>query len=290
MEYGGFVCYSLDTMKETTVKFKHWEHYKHLVHGYSTRDLGSLSTRSGNSADIERNREQFAQEMGIDWKNILHLPTTHSNTIAVIEHEKDVILDDRGLLSITQAKVIPAKQTIHHVEKQQLGIDGVIVTIPNVFPVLLTGDCIAVSLFDPEQHIVGLAHAGRVGTVNEIVSHIVKIMKERYGTNPEKLEVTLSPSVRSCCYTWSNQNHWEQFYNDVVDYYGKEVAPLGKPFDLHTWVTKQLLEEGVIEDHIYDIGRCTACEYDSFFSDSAARTPEQKKLEGRFGNIIGIKK
>lgn len=274
---------------ESVVKLDNWDKYNNVVHGYSTRFLGNLSRRTGNLDEIEKRRLMFANEMGINWDDVLLLPISHSNTIALIESAEDVVRDELGVLSVDEATVVPATHTVHHSKEWQSGIDGVIVTVPNVFPVVLSGDCVVVSLYDPATKIIGFAHAGVIGVVNNIVPHVIKTMSAKFNVNSTNIEVTFSPSIRSCCYTLNIHSGWKKFNADLKSYYGDDYEHINNGVDMHGWLKKQLIEEGVQEQNIHDTEICTACGYDNFFSNYAAKTPERKKQEGRFATVVGMR-
>ncbi len=135
--------------------------------------------------------------------------------------------------------------------------DSLITNVPKVPLLIQTADCAAVSLYDPVNHAIGIAHAGRKGTESEIVIKTTEEMHDIYGTCTENLVVSIGPCIYPCCYD----------------------------MDLPSLIKAQLLESGVKPENIEESGICTSCNNDIFFSYRA-----DGKKTGRFANIVMIQK
>ena len=55
-------------------------------------------------------------------------------------------------------------------------------------------DCVPVLLYDPQNHIIGAAHAGWRGMVGHILAHTIERMRT-LGTNPRDLRVVIGPCI-----------------------------------------------------------------------------------------------
>ncbi len=78
--------------------------------------------------------------------------------------------------------------------------DYLITNIPAVGLSIATADCIPISIYDPINHALGIAHAGWRGSAHRIASTMLHAMTEQYGTQPEQCLVVLGPHAQSCCY------------------------------------------------------------------------------------------
>ena len=116
------------------------------------------------------------------------------------------------------------------------GVDGMITAEADVCLGVYVADCCAVFLVDPDRHVIGLLHSGRKGTDLGIASGAIELMAERFGCEPARLIVQLSPCIRP------------PFYE--VDF-AKEIV-------------RQCRASGVKQ--IFDCGVCTASNPDHYYS------------------------
>ena len=159
--------------------------------------------------------------------------------------------------------------------------DALVTAEPAVPMLMRFGDCAPILLFDPAQHVVGLAHAGWRGIVADTVGATIRTMREQVGCDPSNLWAGIGPTIGPCCYE-----------------IGPEVAgavqascPPGVDvthqingrthLDLPGAAQAQLRAMGVAHTEHADI--CTVCRVDEFFSHRAERG-----RTGRFGVVIGL--
>jgi polyphenol oxidase len=152
----------------------------------------------------------------------------------------------------------------------------------NVTLYMRFADCVPILFYDPKQRVVGLAHAGWLGTVRGTTSAAVKTMCEHYGSRPENILAAIGPSI--------GVDHYEvgpdvlarvrESFNSAADRLIESRA--GKThFDLWSANALQLQEAGV--EKIEVAGLCTACHLDDWFSHRA-----EKGKTGRFGALIAL--
>ncbi|MDA0179970.1 peptidoglycan editing factor PgeF [Solirubrobacter phytolaccae] len=75
------------------------------------------------------------------------------------------------------------------------GADALITDTPGLPLCVIMADCVPVLVYDPEQHALGLAHAGWQGTVARIASATVHAMVDRFGSDPASLVAAIGPSI-----------------------------------------------------------------------------------------------
>ena len=56
-------------------------------------------------------------------------------------------------------------------------------------------DCVPLLLHDPRRGVIGVAHAGWMGTLRDVAAASVHAMKEHYGSNPADVVVGIGPSI-----------------------------------------------------------------------------------------------
>ncbi len=144
---------------------------------------------------------------------------------------------------------------------------------------ILTADCVPVLLYDPVKKVIAAVHAGWKGTRAEIVVKTVKCMQEQFGCKPEVLLACIGPAIGKCCYEVGKEVaiHFTDIEN-ACEKKGKKYR-----IDLKYINKYQLLQAGLISDHIELSTICTACENEHFFSYR-----KEEGCSGRFMSFIGI--
>ena len=119
--------------------------------------------------------------------------------------------------------------------------------------VVAIADCVPVALVGGEGGNVGMVHSGWRGTIAEISA---KAAREMGDTG--SLRAYLGPCIRQCCYEVS-----EELAERFAERFGPEVVD-GRYLSLPEAIRRNLEEVGVGEVH--DLGLCTGCRPDLFFS------------------------
>jgi YfiH family protein len=116
-------------------------------------------------------------------------------------------------------------------------------------------DCAPVYFVEPQQRIVGLAHAGWRGTAAGVVGATLASLRS-LGATPGALRVHLGPAICGKCY---------EVGPEVLAAFGLEPAASGH-VDLRAQLLGQLVAAGVTYDFITTSGSCTRCEPERFYS------------------------
>ena len=153
---------------------------------------------------------------------------------------------------------------------------------PNVSLFMRFGDCVPILFHDPKKHVIGIAHAGWMGTVRGVVQTAVEGMQSHYGCKPEDIVAGIGPSI--------GVDHYEvgaDVISQFQEKYNKDADQIlqtrnGSTYlDLWTANAIQLRNAGV--EQIQISGLCTACHLDDWFSHRA-----EKGKTGRFGAIMAL--
>jgi hypothetical protein len=140
--------------------------------------------------------------------------------------------------------------------------DGLILVERGVAAIIKTADCLPIILFDSSVSLAAIVHAGWKGTVARIAARAVDGMVS-LGAKRERIEAVIGPGIGPCCY-------------EIKDDVGHIFREAG--FSPHMYergegavvldlkgVNREILQAAGIE-LVYDLGLCTSCRQDLFFS------------------------
>lgn len=152
------------------------------------------------------------------------------------------------------------------------GYDALITNQPGVALLIQQADCQAVLLHDPGRNVVAAIHAGWRGSVVGLIGKTIRIMAERFGTDPTDLMAGISPSLGPCCAEFVN------YRTELPEsFHGYQVS--ANHFDFWAISRDQLHEAGVRSENIEIARICTKCSPDYF-------SFRRERVTGRFGSVI----
>ncbi len=266
-----------------------------LVHGFSTRQGGhSRAYGKGNlnlgftahdtKAAVARNRRAFIATVTQGGKPRWQMATlrqVHSDLIHCVSHAPE----------------------------HPLAGDGLITNASGLLLAVLTADCLPVIVVDPRHRAVGVFHAGWRGTVKRIVEQGVGEMRKHFGSEPAQLRAAIGPGIRNCCYQVGPEvieifqaqfAYGSELFretkerNEIHERYpllfltarapGHSELPKQIFLDLAEANRRQLLDAGVPSKNVSDLGMCTSCKPELFFSHRA-----EKGKTGRMMAVVGIR-
>ncbi len=230
--------------------------YAGLRHLFTTRYGGVSSgcTASWNfgawsldsEANILRNYEILAETLGVAPNRLVRTDQTHTTNIRVVTEA------DAGK-GITRPR-------------DYSDVDGLVTDVKGI--VLVTGhaDCNALYFYDPVKAVIGLAHSGWRGTLNGIGAAMVETMRMQYGCNPADLVAGLGPALCQTCFEVDPDVAQRFFKKDPA--YAQFAVQKGIKYhiDLKQVIRYDLLSAGVLAAQFHDMGLCTKCRKDLFFS------------------------
>lgn len=135
--------------------------------------------------------------------------------------------------------------------------DAVVSDMPDLALAVRVADCLPVFLYDARHQCLGMIHAGRKGSQQEVTLKAVKVMQKTWGSEPSDLLVALGPGIRQCCYE-GGEEFREVFPQAVLRKHERWFL------DLVAVNQQQLLSSGIREEHIRDCGHCTCCRPEYF--------------------------
>lgn len=238
-----------------------------IVQGIFTRQGGvspehwhslNLGGLNGDSrANIIENRRRIFETMQRDVNSIFDVWQVHGITTACADrprplnapHQKaDIILTDK----------------------------------PEITLFMRFADCVPIFLYDPIQRVIGIVHAGWLGTVKKAAGQAVRQMAAVYGCLPANIIAGIGPSI--------GPHHYEvgeDVVRSVKSAFIEDSFRLLQEingsyfFDLWSANRLNLEHEGVKTIETAEI--CTACNTSDWYSHRA----EQGKT-GRFGALLAM--
>lgn len=166
--------------------------------------------------------------------------------------------------------------------REHVKADILITQKSNVTLMMRFADCVPILLHDPKKHVIGLVHAGWMGTVRQVASAAVDVMEKQLGCDPKNIEAGIGPSI--------GPDHYEvgeDVASQVREIYGDDHGILFKSrsgkFHLDLWQANflSLKRRGV--QNIEATRICTACHLDDWYSHRA-----EKGRTGRFGVLVAL--
>ena len=142
--------------------------------------------------NVLKNRFKLANLLGLPLRNLIFMNQIHSDKICVINSE---------FLGEFHAKFDKFKEQ-NRAEFLQIfpECDAMITNLKGVGLCVMVADCSPVILVDETNGAVGVAHAGRAGICQKIVTKTAEKMSEIYGTKIADLSVLVGANIKGECY------------------------------------------------------------------------------------------
>ncbi len=137
--------------------------------------------------------------------------------------------------------------------------DGIVTKEKDVAIGVFTADCVPIILIDTKTKVIAAIHSGWKGTLNNIVSQGIKVMKKNYGCDHNYIKAFIGPHNKSCCYEVS-QELIDDFRD--CDLFKNQQISYGRNLDLQKCVEIQLMNEGIKNNNIVCLNLCTYCSRD----------------------------
>ena len=231
-------------------KVPQWHKYHGLLHGFMGRRGGkSDGVYAGLNASYRVGDDPKTVSQNVcDLKLAVGIHDGRIVTMRQVHGDKIVEVSDRSLKEAGEA-------------------DGVITRERDIFLAVLTADCVPILLVAPKNKIVAAVHAGWRGTFAGIAQPMVRRFEQQYGIVPSELEVALGPAIGVCCYEVK-----DDVAKPLMKKWGSLTTPSiqvreGKSFVNLRRLNRDILRAaGVPGNQLHEIGPCTSCAPEEFFS------------------------
>lgn len=160
--------------------------------------------------------------------------------------------------------------------------DIILTDRPEVTLFMRFADCVPIVVHDSRRGIVGVAHAGWMGTLRDVANSTIEAMRKNYGSNPADIVAGIGPSI--------GPDHYEigaDVILQVMQKFGDDSELVLKSHNgkihFNLWETNRLLLERAGVRQIEVAGICTACNTRDWYSHRA-----EKGRTGRFGALVSL--
>lgn len=211
------------------LSFPPWDAHKSILHGFITKSQEPLESTN------QETLEQALRKVTSQNRQLINLSQIHGDRcISVAKGER--------LKRVYQG-------------------DAVLTNREDVFICVQVADCLPIFLVNETSRVIGMIHAGWRSSILGIVKRTLIKAQADFGCKPGDFTALLGPCIQACCYEVSG---------DVAILFDpKCIKPAGNnnpALDLICANVKQLADCGVKQSRIFDVGECTCCNADLFFS------------------------
>ena len=142
----------------------------------------------------------------------------------------------------------------------QGGCDAAVVQARSVAALVAVADCLPLIIVTPSK-CFAVVHAGWRGAVAHIAAKACKQLEQLSGCDSATFNAYVGPHIRSECF---------EVGEDVADLFASEfgdgVITAFRHVSLSQAVSNDLINCGVLPEHICDAGICTVCNSDKYYS------------------------
>lgn len=160
--------------------------------------------------------------------------------------------------------------------------DAILTDQPDITLFMRFADCVPIFLYDPTRKVIGIVHAGWMGTVNKIVSAAIDAMAQHYGSEPVNVMAGIGPSIGPDHYKVGDEVIKQVRQTFRTDANGLLIA-MEDGIHLDLWEANRILLQRSGVRRIQIAGICTHCHTEDWYSHRA----EHGKT-GRFGAILAL--
>lgn len=207
--------------------------------------------RPDKKENVIENFRRLSEKTGVPVENMVAARQVHGDVIAIVNSSH------RGMGIIRKSTIGEA--------------DGLITADEDVALVTIHADCVPVYLYDPAEKVIALVHSGWRGTLLNIAAKAAEMMIKRFNCRSSNIHAVIGPHIRRCCFEVGAEVNlkFSGAFPNCLDL----LEPSGEKFkiDLSEIIRRSLMETGLAEENILDVGRCTVCESTVFFSHRAGK-------------------
>jgi len=225
----------------------------------STIADGNMSFRIGDTQHSLENRKQFLLKHGVDFKNHICMRCNHGTKITTVNRSNFC----HGAVS-----------------KNDMLVSEVLVTQEKELALmLLTADCLPVSLYDPVTETIALAHFSRKTISKMLPQKTISFLQKQFSVDPTNFVVHIGPYI-----------HTESYFFPLPQ---PDMLPAIAPFvtktdthahiDLVSACNTQLTQAGVTTSNIAISHTNTATSPNHF---SHHQNKREETLNGRLATIL----
>jgi YfiH family protein len=199
---------------------------------YESLNLGRLT--DDEPRNVDENRGRLAAATGCPRAHVLYGRQVHGATVR------------RATEPPSDARPVAEEDG----QATALARHPALVFVADCLPVLLVADG------DGDAAAVAAVHAGWRGLAAGVIAEGVAALRELGGTGA--IHAFVGPGARGCCYEVGEEVH--------AAFAGDDARVGGRNLDLARVARNRLVAAGVAPERVHDLGLCTMCHPDLFFS------------------------
>ena len=196
--------------------------------------------------NVLKNRFKLANLLGLELRNLIFMNQIHSDKICVVD-EKFMAEFGTKFDKFFEFGEFKSENLQSEFVKIFPECDAMITNLRGVCLCVMVADCSPVLLLDEIGGAVGVAHAGRAGVTQKIVTKTAIKMSEIYGSKISDLSVIVGANIRGSCYEVGNL--------DLGEF---ERFKCGNKFDMNLALKSEFGELGIKKFEFSKF--CTHCE------------------------------
>lgn len=271
------------------VTFPELDAYPELVHAFTTRH-GGVSTGEKTSLNFGKGPDETWDNILKNYRILAAALSEEAGKAGLVNREHMVRTDQTHTANVLTVTEEHLSMGILR-EREYTDIDGLITNKRGITLITSHADCNALFFYDPKQQAIGLAHSGWKGTLQEIGAQIIRQMSTEFDTQPEDVIVGIGPALCQTCFE-VDEDVAQKFYQKNPAWktmaFQREIGICSETgeerrkhyIDLKSVVRETLMRSGVKPENIHDMGLCSKCRPDLFYS--------YRGQKGKNGNMVSV--
>lgn len=215
----------------------------------------NLASHVGDAVEaVLENRRILAEALGVGSKRLVVPNQVHGTDLVFVDSDEEEAVAAAAARASSEA-----------------GADGVIVSAPDVAALLCFADCVPVIIVSPTGRFA-VVHAGWRGVYASIAVRSVRAMAEAeagvfgsVASAAASYNVYIGPHIHAECFETAPDVH-----GLFTGKFGETCAPDEKHVDLGRALRLDLVGAGIDTSRVADMGVCTVCNSEDFFSYRAS--------------------
>lgn len=224
----------------------------------TTKELGNTAYQvSDNKDEVKKIREQIAEDFNFKMNDFIFTYQYHSTTICKVNKTH------KGLGAFSFESGVRADALYTKDYNTPIGV--------------FHADCVPVFIYAPSIPLVGIIHAGKPGSINEITFKSLLALITNEGIDPRDIRLHIGPSLRQ---------EKEIINEEEIHYlkmHGYDNCLKDNKLDKALLNVEQALRLGVLKENI------TVSDLDTYDNELTYSASNQEKEVGRMASIIYLK-
>ncbi len=199
--------------------------------------------------------------------------------------QNDLSGDLADILEVDKSKIYTVKQ-VHGIEVEIIKDqhaentstkerDGLITNLNDIVLTSYHADCVPLYFYDRVKKVIGIAHSGWKGSLNNISKEMIEAFKQEFSSDTDDIVVAIGPSIGSCCYE-IQEDVARQFREKFTDSAEIILVEDDKMYlDLWKINKSNLLNSGISQENIMESDFCTSCNIDYLYSYRRENTKDR---------------